>query len=160
MKLLSSILQKLWQNVKVGANKPKDRQTNRQTGQKQYAHHYSVYLRPTMTNQASGMREGVCMHSRSTYTHERSTLARECLREHKTPRSRGDPGTYDLWIVKPFANLLREESETVDLQIRLIRRKKYKLTTTDLLRIISHINALGPSTAVHHMLDDDEFLTM
>ncbi|KAH3768493.1 hypothetical protein DPMN_169706 [Dreissena polymorpha] len=81
-----------------------------------------------------------------------------------------------------LANLLREESETVDLHIRLvsqllltkIRRKKYvaihgrlyqawddyeeeKLTTTDLLRIISHINALGPSTAVHHMLDADEF---
>ncbi|XP_052251128.1 uncharacterized protein LOC127874188 isoform X3 [Dreissena polymorpha] len=80
-----------------------------------------------------------------------------------------------------LANLLREESETVDLHIRLvsqhlltkIRRKKYvtihgrlhqawddyeeeKLTTTELLRIISHINALGPSTAVHHMLDDDE----
>ncbi|KAH3771864.1 hypothetical protein DPMN_173193 [Dreissena polymorpha] len=62
------------------------------------------------------------------------------------------------------------ESETVDLHIWLIRRKKYvtihgrlhqaweeeKLTTTELLRIISHINALGPSTAVHHMLDDDE----
>ncbi|KAH3873320.1 hypothetical protein DPMN_036552 [Dreissena polymorpha] len=81
-----------------------------------------------------------------------------------------------------LANLLREESETVDLHIRLvsqhlltkIRRKKYvaihgrlhqawddyeeeKLTTTDLLRIISHINALGPSTPVHHMLDADEF---
>ncbi|KAH3698467.1 hypothetical protein DPMN_085988 [Dreissena polymorpha] len=83
-----------------------------------------------------------------------------------------------------LAYLQREESETVDLQIRLvsqhlltkirIRRKKYvaihgrlhqawddyeeeKLTTTDLLRIISHINALGPSMAVHHMLDDDEF---
>ncbi|KAH3878952.1 hypothetical protein DPMN_002853 [Dreissena polymorpha] len=80
-----------------------------------------------------------------------------------------------------LANLLREESETVDLHIRLvsqhlltkIRRKKYvtihcrlhqawddyeeeKLTTTELLRIISLINALGPSTAVHHMLDDDE----
>ncbi|KAH3890597.1 hypothetical protein DPMN_014682 [Dreissena polymorpha] len=34
--------------------------------------------------------------------------------------------------------------------------KEEKLTTTELLRIISHINALGPSTAVHHMLDDDE----
>ncbi|KAH3814424.1 hypothetical protein DPMN_142922 [Dreissena polymorpha] len=70
-------------------------------------------------------------------------------------------------------NKTLRESETVDLHIRLIRRKKYvtihgrlhhawddyeeeKLTTTELLRIISHINALGPSTAVHHMLDDDE----
>ncbi|KAH3747673.1 hypothetical protein DPMN_182102 [Dreissena polymorpha] len=59
-------------------------------------------------------------------------------------------------------------------RVTKIRRKKYvaihgrlhqawddyeeeKLTTTDLLRIISHINALGPSTAVHHMLDDDKF---
>ncbi|KAH3830024.1 hypothetical protein DPMN_103259 [Dreissena polymorpha] len=107
----------------------------------------------------------VCMHVK------RSTLARECLHTGDTPfqstlHLAGDR-TSDLWIVKP-------ESETTDLQIRLIRRKKYvaihgrlhqawddyeeeKLTTTDLLRIISHINALGPSTAVHHMLDDDEF---
>ncbi|KAH3838077.1 hypothetical protein DPMN_111483 [Dreissena polymorpha] len=83
----------------------------------------------------------------------------------------------DYWVAKGVSvtqtRQQTQESETVDLHIWLIRRKKYvtihgrlhqawddyeeeKLTTTELLRIISHINALGPSTAVHHMLDDDE----
>ncbi|KAH3822304.1 hypothetical protein DPMN_124079 [Dreissena polymorpha] len=108
-------------------------------------------------------------------------LAQEDLRHggwHRRINARACSANLGLY---KLANLLREESETVDLHIRLvsqhlltkIRRKKYvtihgrlhqawddyeeeKLTTTELLRIISHINALGPSTAVHHMLDDDE----
>ncbi|KAH3786241.1 hypothetical protein DPMN_164347 [Dreissena polymorpha] len=60
------------------------------------------------------------------------------------------------------------QSHDDDSNLCLIRRKKFveihgrlhqawddyeeeKLSTTDLLRTISHINALGPSTAVHHV---------
>jgi hypothetical protein len=77
--------------------------------------------------------------------------------------------------------LLKEEASTVDIQIRLvsenllckIRRKKYaqlhgrleeawdkyeedELSTTALLRTISHISGLGPTTAANHILPEDE----